>query len=72
MNSDITQQGGFGDDNDAADPLDPAQPGVDPADLPGGGNLPDREGEIPLDPEDDAPLDEDDPVSDDNPGAMAI
>ncbi|MFF7709149.1 hypothetical protein [Pseudomonas sp. NPDC007930] len=72
MHNSTQQQGGFGNDQAQADPLDPLMPGQDPEATPGEGNLADHEGEIPLDPEDDAPAVEDDPLADDNTGNAAI
>ncbi|MBD1551162.1 hypothetical protein [Pseudomonas typographi] len=72
MNSDIKQQGGFENDPDSTDPLDPIEPGVNPADRPGGGSLPDHEGEIPLNPDDESPLPDDDPLSDEDPPSAAM
>lgn len=72
MNNDIKQQGGVGNGTGSTDPLDPVEPGVNPADRPGGADLPDHEGDIPINPDHQAPLPDDDPLSDEEPPSAAM
>ena len=61
MGNDTKLQGAMGGDDPmptAPDPLSPGRTDLDPSDQPGIDELPDNEGEIPLDTDDDAPVQE--------------
>jgi hypothetical protein len=61
MNTDTTLQGGMGGVDPmptSPDPLSPGRTDVNPSDQPGVDELPGNEGEIPLDTDDDAPVQE--------------
>lgn len=68
MNNNIEQAGGAGGNPGS----DPTRPSVDPTDLPGGADAPGHEGEIPLNPEQDFPLSDDDPLAPEDPPSAAI
>ncbi|UFH50793.1 hypothetical protein [Pseudomonas sp. KNUC1026] len=72
MNNNIEQAGGAGGNSGSGSPADPARPSVDPTDLPGGADAPGREGEIPLNPEHELPLPDDDPLAPEDPPSAAI
>jgi hypothetical protein len=61
MNTDTKLQGGMGGDDPlptSPDPLSPGRTNLNPSDRPGVDELPDNEGAVPLDPNDDTPVQE--------------
>ena len=67
MGTDTQLQGGMGGDDPmptAPDPLSPSRTDLNPSDQPGVDELPDNEGQIPLDTDDDAPIEEELPDTD--------
>lgn len=61
MNTDTLLQGGMGGVDPmptSPDPLSPGRTDINPSDQPGVDELPDNEGEVPLDTDDDAPVQE--------------
>jgi hypothetical protein len=61
MSTDTQLQGGTGTDDPvpaSPDPLSPGRTDLNPSDRPGIDELPDNEGQIPLEQDDDAPLQE--------------
>jgi hypothetical protein len=59
MNSESQMQGGSADAGNPIEPLEPGRPDIMPNPPLGDGGVPPNEGEIPLDPDDEAPVEED-------------